>query len=177
MRRNCLLWFSYPLLGSTAIAFAADACRSGLEAGQRPGPYAALSTGHCRGQSFCFICETHDKPAVVIFARNLSDPLQADAPARSSDDRSEGGRFSGLGHVFEQRSNLTGSAGRPLGAKHDRPVPVGIFEDVDGPPTCRLLATRMTVIFFVKNKVTANFAFRIGELTDVKTDEVMKRFP
>src|SRR5690242_10102301 len=51
-------------------------CVSGLKVGQRPGPYSAIvATGERRGQQRCFICETADRPAVIIFARNLSDPL------------------------------------------------------------------------------------------------------
>src|SRR5271157_498013 len=55
---------------------AQEPCRSGLAVGQRPGPYAALvATGSLRGQSHCFICETADRPAVIVFARSLSEPL------------------------------------------------------------------------------------------------------
>src|SRR5207253_3586238 len=61
------------LCGSTS---ASDPCRSGLQAGQKPGPYAAvIATGPERGQSFCYVCETADRPAVAIFARSLSEPL------------------------------------------------------------------------------------------------------
>src|SRR5205823_13921052 len=51
-----------------------EQCTSGLKAGQRLGPYAALiSTGPQRGQSFCYVCETGDKPAIVVFAHALTD--------------------------------------------------------------------------------------------------------
>src|SRR2546423_15638804 len=50
--------------------------RSGVRPGTRPGPYAALvCVGPQRGQSHCFICETEDRPAVIVFARELSEPL------------------------------------------------------------------------------------------------------
>src|SRR5947208_2383635 len=49
---------------------------SGLKAGERPMPYAfVLATGPQRGQTFCYICDTADKPAVIVFARALSEPL------------------------------------------------------------------------------------------------------
>src|SRR2546430_2345433 len=67
--RWCLV--SILVLGS--IARAEDPCVSGLMVGQRPGPYAfVVSTGKERGQPTCFICETADKPAVIVFARNPS---------------------------------------------------------------------------------------------------------
>ena len=49
---------------------------SGLAVGQKPGPYSSIvSVGAERGQSHCYICDTADHPAVVVFARGLSDPL------------------------------------------------------------------------------------------------------
>src|SRR5207244_2594104 len=49
---------------------------SGLKPGQRPGPYSSLvSVGQQRGQSHCFICETENRPAVIVFARGLNEPL------------------------------------------------------------------------------------------------------
>src|SRR3954471_2904671 len=60
-----------------AGARAADApCVSGPKPGQRPGPYSfVLCTGDNRGKSHCYVCETADRPAVIVFARSLSDPL------------------------------------------------------------------------------------------------------
>src|SRR5450755_1035123 len=53
-----------------------EPCTSGLTTGQRPGPYSSIvSVGAERGESHCFICDTAEHPAVVLFARNLSDPL------------------------------------------------------------------------------------------------------
>ena len=46
-------------------------------------------------------------------------------------------------------------------------VPVGAFEDADGPPSYKLHKDAdVTVLLFAKQKVIANFAFRAGELTD-----------
>src|SRR5258705_7855158 len=51
-------------------------CVSGLPQGQRTGPYASvISTGPERGKSHCYICETGEKPAVIVFARSLSKEL------------------------------------------------------------------------------------------------------
>src|SRR5262245_26001532 len=73
MTRLCTLLGVFCLAGGLC---AADPCRSGPQPGQRPGPYACVqSTGPQRGQSHCYVCETADKPAVIVFARNLTDPL------------------------------------------------------------------------------------------------------
>jgi hypothetical protein len=57
-------------------------------------------------------------------------------------------------------------------------LPLGVFEDLAGPPSYRLSRDAdVTVIHFVKRKVVANFAFRTGELNDDKIAEVMKALP
>src|SRR5947209_7346645 len=66
------------LLALPTMLFAADPapCVSGPRVGQRPGPYSfVMSTGEQRGKSHCYICETADRPAVIVFARSLSEPL------------------------------------------------------------------------------------------------------
>src|ERR1700687_1749558 len=55
---------------------AGDPCRSGLEPGQRPGPYSfVLCTGPGRGKSSCYICDTAARPAVIVFARTPNDAV------------------------------------------------------------------------------------------------------
>src|SRR4051812_8240808 len=67
---------SFVLLFSPAIVTADEPCKSGLRENQRPGPYTSLvSVGAERGQQHCFICESANRPLVIVFARQLSDPL------------------------------------------------------------------------------------------------------
>ena len=57
-------------------------------------------------------------------------------------------------------------------------VPVGAFEDADGPPAYKIHKDAdVTVMLFVKEKVVANFAFRAGELDDKAIERVMKAVP
>src|SRR5438128_1402716 len=67
---------AFLLLVSGIRAAADEPCKSGLRESQRPGPYTALvAVGPQRGQQHCFICESGDRPLVIVFARRLSDPL------------------------------------------------------------------------------------------------------
>src|SRR5437870_4647820 len=64
------------LLAGVWVAVAQEPLRTGLTPGQRPGPYSAVVvTGAQRGQSHCYVCETADRPAVIIMARTTSDAL------------------------------------------------------------------------------------------------------
>src|SRR3954463_11119543 len=72
MRTHALLGLL--IVGATVSA--ADPCVSGPQVGQRPGPYSFLvATGPQRGQPTCYVCETAEKPGVIVFARSLSAPL------------------------------------------------------------------------------------------------------
>jgi len=160
---------------------AAEPCQSGLQSGQRPGPYSfVVSTGTQRGQAQCFICETADRPAVVVFARNLGEPLgklaaQIDKAVTENKAAELRGWVTFLG---EDETALSPKI-VDWSKKHAiRTVPLGVFEDVTGPPSYKLSKEAdVTVLLFVKRKVVANFAFRKDELNDDRIAEVMKALP
>jgi hypothetical protein len=165
------------LAGSFIIA--ADPCVSGVPVGKRPGPYSFLvATGAQKGQQTCYICEQEDKPTAVVFARKLSDPLgkllaklDTEIPTRKD---------SGFKVWMTQLTDTADLDKLSDWAKKQalKNVPVGGFEDTDGPPAYKLAADAdVTVLLFVKQKVVANFAFRDDELTDKSIGEVMKAVP
>src|SRR5258708_5472177 len=86
-----LLAYSFGLIGLTLLG-ADNPCVSGLPSGQRTGPYSSvISTGPERGKAHCYICETGEKPAVIVFARSLSKelgPLAAKIDKALADNKS-----------------------------------------------------------------------------------------
>ena len=57
-------------------------------------------------------------------------------------------------------------------------VPIGVFEDADGPPSYKLSRDAdVTVLLSVKQKVLVNRAFRAGELTDARVADLLKQLP
>jgi hypothetical protein len=171
-----LIW-----LATASAAMGEDPCVSGLKPGQRPGPYSFLvATGPERGQPTCYICETADRPGIVIFARSLSEPL--------------GKLVAKLDHAVGERkkdelrawvtflSNDQPALDAQVvewGKKHAiRNMPLGVFESEVGPPSYRLARDAdVTILLFVKQKVVANFAYRSGELNDQRIGEVLKALP
>src|SRR5437764_3737919 len=155
--------------------FAEEPCVSGLPAGQRPGPYAfEVVTGPQRGQSCCYICETGDKPAAVVFARGLTGPLGR--LVAGLDKAATDGQPAGFRTWLTLLAPAAGEDARLVewGQKYALRMPLGTFADADGPPAYRLnRAADVTVLLFVKKKVVANFAFRAGELTEAKADDVV----
>ena len=168
------------LIASAALA-AADPVTSGLPVGKRPGPYSFLvATGPQRGQQTCYVCEQHDggKPAAVVFARSLSDPLGkllAKLETAGAGKQATGYKvwMTQLAPTADLDSLAAWSQKQGL-----KGVPVGAFEGADGPPAYRLHPDAdVTVLLFVKTQVVANFAFRRGELTDKAVADVVGATP
>jgi hypothetical protein len=164
---------------SLSLPLASDPCVSGVPVGGRPGPYSFLvATGPQRGQPTCYVCEQDKKPTAVVFARTLTDPLgkllaklDAETALRKGD-----GFKAWMTHLGDT-ADLDGLA-RWAQKAAVKSVAVGAFEDADGPPAYKLARDAdVTVLLFVNRKVVANFAFRSGELTDAKVDEVAKALP
>jgi hypothetical protein len=162
-------------------AYAADPCRSGLEPGQRPGPYSfVLATGKERGKSFCYICDTADRPAVIVFARTPNDALGKLAAGldKAVTDHKAAELRSWVTFLGDESKDLEDRIvkwGRTHGLHG---IDLGVFEDADGPPSYKLAREAdVTVILYVKRKVVADFAFRDGELTEERIAEVLKTLP
>jgi hypothetical protein len=160
-----------PVLCLLAVPAAAgdEPVVSGPQVGQRPGPYSFLvATGPDRGRQTCYVCETAEKPGVIVFARSLSAPLGKLAAAcdEAVAARPAGSLRGWLTVLGEKTVGLDDLAkwSKQAGLKA---IPVGVFDDPVGPPTYRLAADAdVTVLVFSNRKVIANHAFRTGELDD-----------
>jgi len=183
--RTGLLAVSLVLLGVSGPpglpCSAADPCKSGLPEGKKPGPYSAVVlTGPERGQSYCYICETADRPAVIVFARTLTDPL-GKLVHKIDKALAEHKKAELRGWVTFLAKDTAEFEARVVSWGKDHAIsnlPLEIFTDTIGPPSYRLSrAADVTVLLFVKRKVVANFAFRPGELNDARAAEVLQALP
>jgi hypothetical protein len=162
----------------TFPALPAEPGVSGLTIGQRPGPYSALvSVGPQRGQMHCFICETADRPAVIVFARKTSDSLAK--LVRGLDqallDRKAADLRAWVTFLNDDQTGYDAEVIRWARAQSVRSVPLAVFENVAGPPAYRLSRdAEVTVIVYANQKVVHNLAFRSGELTDSRVADVLK---
>jgi len=178
MRRGIVLAAALVALGA---APAERPCVSGPKEGQRPGPYSfVMCTGEQRGKSHCYICETADRPAVIVFARSMSAPLaklvagldKALAEHKKSELRAW------LTLLHDDQSAIDADVLKWAKKHGIKTVPVGVFEDADGPPSYKLARDAdVTVLMSVKQKVVVNRAFRAKELTNEKVAEVLKHLP
>ena len=174
------LFFTFACLVVAAPVVAADPVLApGLVAGQRPGPWysSLVAVGSQRGQMHCFVCETADRPAVIVFARHLSDPLgklvqgldQALLDHKAAELRSW------VTFLNEDQTAFDPEVVRWGMKQAVRAVALGVFENVTGPPSYRLSRdAEVTVLLSVKQKVLRSFAFRADELTETAITNVLK---
>jgi hypothetical protein len=175
-----LLFFAFFVSFAVNLA-AEEPCVSGLKPGQKPKPYSfVVATGPERGQSTCYICETADRPAVVIFARDLGDPLGKLVAKldKALADHKKAELRAWVTFLSDDQPKLDPKVVK-WGKKHAiRTLRLGVFEEAAGPPAYRLSRDAdVTILLFVKRKIVANFAFRPGELTDERAAEVLKALP
>src|SRR5437867_3600174 len=134
-------------------ALAQDPCRSGVQPGQRPGPYSAVVvTGPNRGTSHCYICETADKPAVIVFARNPSDSLGklAQGIEKALVDHKFSDLRAWITFLHEDQASVDSKLVKWAQKHAVSNVPVAVFEDLVGPPTYKIARDAdVTVMLFV----------------------------
>ena len=168
----CLLFVSF--------VFAADnPCISGTAVGGKPGPYTFhVATGPERGQLTCYICATEERPAVIVFARSMTEPL-AKLVKGLDKAKADHKEFRAWATFLSNDQTSLDPKLVDWGKKHAiRDVPLGVFEDVGGPPTYKLARDAdVTVLLYVRHKVVSNFAFRSGELTEARVEGVLKELP
>lgn len=163
------------------LSAAEPPCISGLTIGQRPGPYTFVQcTGPNRGQLYCHICDNAERPAVIVFARNLGDPLGklVGRIDKAVGDNQQAKLNAWVTFLAADQSAIDAKV-VDWGKQHAvRTVPLGVFEDVNGPPSYRLARDAdVTVLLFVNRKVVANFASRAGELNEERINDIMKALP
>jgi len=180
MRRLPVLFVCFVCFVVT-IRAADEPCVSGTAVGGKPGPYTFLvATGPQRGQLTCYICETGERPAVIVFARSMSDPLAKLVKGldKGVTDHKAKELRAWVTFLSDDQTSLDPKLVKWADKHALRRAPLGVFEDVGGPPTYKLAKDAdVTVLLYVKQKVVSNFAFRAGELSDTKVDEVLKELP
>ncbi len=146
---------------------------SSLSIGARPGPYSFLiATGPDRGKQTCYICETGDDPGIIVFTRKLNQPVAKvlssidqfiSKESKTPDKQVARSWLTVLGEKTVVLDALTTWA-KEQGLKK---IPVGIFDDADGPPAYKIKPeAELTILLFKQKKVMANFSYRAGEFSD-----------
>ncbi|MEZ6143679.1 MAG: hypothetical protein R3B84_24205 [Zavarzinella sp.] len=164
------------LLSISAISFAADPLVSGPQVGQRPGPYSFLvSSGPERGQLTCYVCETAEKPGVIVFARTVSGQMAKLMQKIDAQAIAMGGPKCWL-TVLGEKTISQDELGKWTKETGLKSTPTGVFDDPVGPPAY-LLAEQadITILMFNNKKVVHNYALKVDQLTEKQLTEIEQK--
>jgi hypothetical protein len=154
---------------------------SGPPPGSEIGPYSFLiATGPKRGTQHCYVCESRDKPVVLVFARQRSEELGKFLTEldRLVEKEKAAGLAGWVTFLADNQPALEPEVvtwGRKHGVRH---LPLGIFEDQDGPPRYRLSRQAdVTILLVAQGKVKHNFVFKAGTFDGQKAKEILNAVP
>lgn len=154
--------------------------KSGPQAGDKvPGPFHPVNvTGEHKGEKFCLFCTNGDNPVAMVFAREatpeLAKLIKSIDAATVKNKSAEMGSFV----VFLSDADGLDKKLQEMAAKEKIEKTVLSIDNPAGPKGYNVAKDAdVTVVLYVERKVKANFAFKKGELTESKIEEVNKAIP
>ncbi len=170
----------FVLLQPFSFVSAAEPLKSSLQAGEHiTTVFEPLNlNGPHANEPHCLVCENGLSPVVMILARDASDSLlrlskKLDA-ACTKHARQELGSFV----VFLDPSEPLLDMLRSFAEKEKLKNCVFAAEAEKQIPEYKTAANaEITVLLYVRHRVTVNFAFRKGEISDAAIDEIIAALP
>ncbi|MFN4257912.1 MAG: hypothetical protein ACK4RK_01340 [Gemmataceae bacterium] len=163
-----------------SVSLAAEGLRSGPQPGDKlPSAFHPLNvTGEFAGKKHCLVCENGLNPVVMIFAREVSEPLVqliAKVDEVTAQNRqNEMGSFVVFLSFDEDLEEQLPKLAKEKKLKHlilsiDHPA---------GPQDYQVAqAADVTVVLYTDHEVKANHAFKKGELTDKAIERILADVP
>jgi len=169
------LFLGLAVLLAPAVA-ADEAVKSGPQVGEEvPGPFHPLNvTGESAGKKACLYCKNGSNPVAMIFAREVSEPLNTlikkvdKATAQHKEDRL--GSFV----VFLNDSEDLAKQLKDLAEKDKIEHTVLSIDNAAGPERYNVSKDAdVTVVLYTKHNVKANYAFPKGKMTEKDVDKIV----
>jgi hypothetical protein len=152
--------------------------KSGLQPGERvPTFYVRAITGPLRNKSVCYVCRNGDRPVVMVFIRSSSPGLRQLLKAVDEQidaHRADGLRGFGVFLAGERKDLLSEVQTLAFEEKLGLPLTIAAAT-VEGPAGQNLAAAAdVTIVLYRDQTVTANFAYRVGELSPSELERVVE---
>lgn len=163
-------------LALAVTAVAAEGLKSGPQPGEKvPGAFEPLNvTGAGAGRKACLFCKHGNNPVVMIFAREVSEPLtrlikRVDQATAEHKDAKMGSFVVFLSDSPQMSDKLKELADR----EQIRETVLGL-QGPTGPEAYKVSPDAdVTVVLYTKRQVKANRAFARGELQDRDIDAIV----
>jgi hypothetical protein len=169
------------LLGSLANSLTAgEPVRSSLQVGEKIfATFEPLNvTGPHAGEPYCLVCENGLNPVVMIFAREVSEPLERLlGRLDAATDKHRAAQMGSFAVFLSDRDDLAKQL-EAVAAKNRLKHLVLAIDKPEGPDGFRVAKeAELTIVLYNKYDVLANHAFRKGELTDKAIDQILADLP
>jgi hypothetical protein len=176
MGKAAIVVFVLALTAALGGVVLAEPVVSGPQVGwQVPGPFHPLNvTGPDAGEKVCLYCKNGANPVAAVFAREITPGLVAlvkkiDAATAAHRDDHLGSFVTFLSDAPELPATL-----KQLAQNEQIQSTILATFASGGPPSYKIAADAdVTVILYTHHTVTANYAFRKGELTEQAADAVV----
>jgi hypothetical protein len=162
--------------------YAADAFKSGPEVGEKlQTPFEPLNVnGSAAGQKKCQFCANGSCPVVMVFAREVSDPVkklikEVDAATVKNGDAKMGSFFVFLGDEEATEAKL-----KDLVKSEDLKKTILCVDGNSSPEVEAYKVAKdadVTVVLYTNRVVKANHSFKKGAMTDKDVEKVIADLP
>ncbi|NQV25974.1 MAG: hypothetical protein HQ518_16565 [Rhodopirellula sp.] len=163
---------------TTAVGFAADEVKSGLQPQEKAGFFLVKDvTGPNKDKSLCYRCKFGGRPVAAIFTREINDELAG--LVKKLDDAVDKNKEKQLQSFVILLTNDPDADEKKLEAlakKHElKSVPLTMFDGVTGPETYKISKDAETTVLLWKGlTVQSNHAYAKGKFNKDSTAAVMK---
>ncbi|MFN0052694.1 MAG: hypothetical protein ACKV0T_10920 [Planctomycetales bacterium] len=152
--------------------------KSGLQVGEKvPTFYVRAITGPLKNKSVCYVCRNGNRPVVMLLVREVTPELTRllkEVDQMIDSHRAAGLRGFGVFLARENQNLLPTVQTLAFNERLGLPLTISAAP-ADGPAGQKVHPdAEVTVILYRELSVTANFAFRQGELTNEKLSQVLE---
>jgi len=177
MKMSRLAAVSALVLGVLASGLiAAEPVKSGPQVGDKvPGPFEPLNVnGEFAGEKKCQFCLNGTRPVAMVFARNVSKPVEKlvkelDAATVKNSDAKMGSFF-----VFLSDDEALATKVKDLAKKESLKKTILTLDNATGPDKYEIAKDAdVTVVLYTNHVVKANYSFKKGQMKDKDVEKVV----
>lgn len=166
------------IAASSAVSFAADDVKSGLQPKEKAGFFLVKDvTGPNKDKSLCYRCKFGGRPVAAIFTREINDDLaglvkKLDEAVVKNEDK----QLKSFVVLLTNDPDADEKKLEAIAKKHEiKSVPLTMFDGVTGPDSYKISKDAETTVLLWKGlTVQSNHAYAKGKFDKKGTDAVLK---
>jgi len=175
MKRTYALAATLSLALLAGSVLADGAVKSGPQPGDKLRPFAPVNvTGSEAGKKHCLVCQNGNNPVVMIFAREVSEPLTNLVKKVDEATGKHSGCNMGSFVVFTSDSEGLDKKLKEIADKEKIKNTILSIDNPAGPKGYNVAKDAdVTVVLYVKKEAKANYSFKKGEMKSGDIEKIV----